>query len=381
VTDFGVSLGGAGKKRTAGRRRTTGRQGILTSYRSLLPSAFMRALVATAPGEVALRDLPVPEAGPGDVVVRVEAALTCGTDLKLIRRGHPKVPFPVVLGHELAGVVSQSGAGAAFEVGTRVATTVTGPCGHCPECVSEHENLCRTAFEEPVWGAFAEYVRIPSRVVARGLAAIPAGLSFPAAALLDPVASVLRGLSRVPVGPRTRMLVMGAGPIAFLFAILARHLGAGAVIVAGRKAGRLSAIRSSGVITVDVTCESLQKTLREATGQLGPDVVVDTTGDAGVVADLLELVSRGGTLLVFAGMPGKARLDLLAARIHYDEVTVAGSFHYRPSDAGNALELLSRGVVPLDRIVTSVRPLEDYADVLDAMVREDGMKTCFAPST
>src|SRR5512135_1314323 len=108
----------------------------------------MRALVCEAPGEVRLREIPEPLPSAGEVVVRVGAALTCGTDLKLIRRGHPKVPFPVTLGHELAGVVHASGAGAPFAEGQRVVPAVTGPCGHCAECAAGRENLCATAFDE-----------------------------------------------------------------------------------------------------------------------------------------------------------------------------------------------------------------------------------------
>src|SRR5438552_16977833 len=113
----------------------------------------MRALVCEAPGEVRLRELPEPVPSAGEVVVRVGAALTCGTDLKLIRRGHPKVPFPVTLGHELAGIVHSAGSGAPFSSGERVAAAVTGPCGHCAECVGGRENLCATAFDAFLWGA------------------------------------------------------------------------------------------------------------------------------------------------------------------------------------------------------------------------------------
>ncbi|HEX2798372.1 MAG TPA: alcohol dehydrogenase catalytic domain-containing protein, partial [Thermoanaerobaculia bacterium] len=157
----------------------------------------MRALVSEGPERLALREVATPRPGPGEVLVRVLVALTCATDLKLVRRGHPKIPFPLTLGHEFAGVVEVAGSGAPFAPGERVTSAVSGPCGRCDDCRRGRENLCATAFERPLFGAFADFLLVPERIVKNGLRRIPPGLSDEAAALLDPLASVVHALDRV----------------------------------------------------------------------------------------------------------------------------------------------------------------------------------------
>lgn len=339
----------------------------------------MRALFCERPGVVVLRDdIPIPTPSIGEVVVRVAAALTCGTDLKLIRRGHPKVPFPVVLGHELAGVVARVGEGAAFSIGDRVTATTTGPCGLCVECEAGRENLCPTAFDRPLWGAFADYVRVPARVVLRGLRLVPPALSDTAAALLDPLASVVRGVSRAGIQAGSTVLVYGAGPIGLLWTVLARAAGA-RVLAAGRRTGRLAALAAQGAEPIDLTANSVRAAVREATRGRGADVVVDLTGDARLASDLLELVGRGGTLMLFAGAPRDACVELHAGRIHYDEVSVVGSFHYTPADAWTAFDHLVRGTIPVEALVTGSDPLEAFEEVFARLARGDGMKTAFLP--
>ncbi len=338
----------------------------------------MRALVCDAPGHVVLRELPVPEPGPGEVVVRVDATLTCGTDLKLVKRGHPKVPFPTVLGHEFSGRVFRVGEGAAFKEGERVTSAVTGPCGECPECRTGRPNLCGTAFDHRVWGTWAEYARIPARIVRGGLLRVPDGLSPAAAALLDPLASVLRGLGRVPDPAGRTALVLGAGPIALLFTSLLVRRGAARVLVAGRSPKRLAAHVALGAEGVSMR-ESLSSQLRDLTRGLGADIVVETTGVPGIADEASGLAARGGTVLLFAGLVREARLAVLAHRIHYDEVTLVGSFHYTADDARAALALLARGEIPTERLVTSESPLEKYPFVLERLSRGEEMKVAFLP--
>jgi L-iditol 2-dehydrogenase len=339
----------------------------------------VRALVCEAPGEVRLRELPEPSPASGEVIVRVGAALTCGTDLKLIRRGHPKIPFPVTLGHELAGVVHASGSGAPFSEGERVTSAVTGPCGHCAECASGRENLCATAFDDFLWGAFAEYVRIPARVVRRGLRTIPATLPYTTAALLDPLASVIHGLGRLVLTPDDTVVVYGSGPIALLFGVLLRRRGVTRVFAVGRSPSRLHAMRRQGIEAIDRGVSAVRPALREATGGRGADVVVDTTGDPGLVPDLVEISARGGTVLLFAGAGGGARVAVDPLRIHYDEVSLVGSFHYTPADADAALDLLANDAIPVDALVTAIARLDEYETVLENARRGEGMKTAFLP--
>lgn len=339
----------------------------------------MRALICEAPGEVALREVPEPSPGRGEVIVRVAAALTCGTDLKLMRRGHPKFPFPVVLGHEFAGVVASVGEGASFSPGDRVTSSVSGPCGRCDDCRAGRENLCATAFDRPLFGAFADSVRVPARVVSRGLRLLPKSLGYAAGALLDPLASVVRGVSRLPFSPPPTAVVYGAGPIALLFVVLLRRAGAQRVFVVGRRAGRLATLEAQGATAIDRRTTNARARIRDATRGRGAELVVDTTGDAILVPDLFDVVARGGTVMLFAGMPKDARVEVEALKIHYDEITLCGSFHYTVAEADQALALLSADAIPVDALVSGTSALEAYEEVFERVTRGDAMKIAFVP--
>ena len=324
----------------------------------------MRALVCEAPGRASLAGRPDPVPGPGEIVVGVRAALTCGTDLKLLRRGHPKVPFPVTLGHEMAGVVSAAGQGAPFAPGERVTSAVTAPCGTCGTCRVGRANLCETAFEAALWGAFADEIRLPERLVRGAVRRIPDGLSFEAAALLDPLASVVHGLSRVPPPAGSRVLVAGCGPIGLLFFLLLRNV-ASEIVVTGREPARLALLEGLGAAVG---------------GTEGPfELVVDTTGDPSFASALAARVAPGGTLLLFAGMAAGSRLDVDALRVHYEEVAVVGSFHYTPADADRALSLLASGTVPAAPLLSKTRPLAEWRDAFDEAERGDAMKVVLVP--
>lgn len=338
----------------------------------------MRALVSEGPGHVALRELPEPEAGPGEVVVRVEATLTCGTDMKLVRRGHPKVPYPTVLGHEFCGRVARVGEGAPFAVGERVTSAVTGACRECRDCREGRPNLCTTAFDHSVWGTWAELVRVPSRIVTAGLLRVPLGMSPGEAALLDPLASVLRGLGRLGDVERKTALVLGAGPIGLLFTILLRRRGAARVLVAGRNATRLAVHAAEGAETF-ASGGGLAESVLERTEGHGADLVIEATGDPGIAEEAPALAARGGAVLFFAGLSNGSRLSVLAHRIHYDEVSLVGSFHYTPAEARAALDLLASGDLPVRRLITSESPLEGHAAALGRVARGEEMKVAFRP--
>ncbi len=346
---------------------------------TLLRLAPMQAVLCTRPGEATLRELPDPLPRAGEVVVRVAAALTCGTDLKLFRRGHPKVPFPVTLGHEFAGAVESRGDGAPFEPGERVAAAVTAPCGACASCRGGRANLCETAFEEPLWGAFAGRLRLSARLVRGALRRIPDGLSFEAAALLDPLASVVHALSRVPAPEGRSVLIAGCGPIAALQVSLlkgkVRH-----VVVAGpaRERVRLDVLDGLGAETVRVGGPGGGASVGSAvSGRF--DLVIDTTGSPEVASSLVGKVAPGGTLLLFAGMARSATLAADAHRIHYEEVSVVGSFHYTPADADRALGLLASGAIPLPAILSKSRRLAEWREAFEEVERGDVMKVVLVP--
>ncbi len=337
----------------------------------------MRALVCEAPGRAGLVPRPDRVPSSGEIVVRVKAALTCGTDLKLLRRGHPKVPFPVTLGHEMAGVVEAAGADVPFAPGERVTSAVSAPCGGCAPCRAGRANLCVTAFDEPLWGAFAELVLLPARLVRGAVRRVPKGLSFETAALLDPLASVVHGLSRVPTGSGGAVLIAGCGPIAALLLLLLKSR-ASRVVVAGPEPARLRILEGAGAETARVEQGGSADAIASAvSGRFG--LVVDTTGSPDVASSLAGKVAPGGTLLLFAGMAPGSRIDVDAFRVHYEEVTVVGSFHYTPADADRALELLASDAIPFPVLLSKRRPLGEWLEAFEEVERGDVMKVVLVP--
>lgn len=332
----------------------------------------MKAWVQSAVGRFALEEIPRPSAAPGEAVVRVRAALTCGTDLKLLHRGHARIALPAVMGHELAGEVVEVGEGVDRDlVGRRVVPAVTGPCGRCADCRRGFSNLCPVGHGSRTWGAFAEYVRIPASVVAAGLHRPPASLSDEAAAFLDPLASVVHGWNRLGSPAPERILIYGAGALALLWAATARARGVRA-IVAGRRPERLSLAAGLSAEPLDLGRHEPEDLLSR-TGTL-PDAAVDCTGDPSVWMRLPSLVRDGGRVLLFGGCGPGAQVSFAADRLHYGEIALIGSFHYKPEEAKAALELLASREVDPRPLVTEVGALEDLPRFLEAQRRGDGVR-------
>ena len=334
----------------------------------------MRAFVQTAIGRFEERDLPPPRAGAGEVVLRVRAALTCGTDLKLLERGHPRIALPITMGHEAAGEIVEVGPGVErFALGDRVVPGISGPCGVCAECRRGLENLCPAGHADRSWGAFAELLRVPANVVARNLHPVPDGLPDEIAAFLDPLASVLHGWRRLLGGGRGALLVYGAGALGLLWAATARARGVHAIVAARGGDHRLSLARRYGADAVDLE--------REIPGSLAgrAETAVDCTGSAEVWAMLPDLVTPGGTVLLFGGCAPGSRVSWDAARLHYSEISLIGSFHYSAEDAREALRMLASGEIDPRPLVTEVGSLAELPRFLSAARRREGIRYAVFP--
>jgi len=330
----------------------------------------MRAFVQSEVGRFEERSLPDPSPAPGEVVLRVRRALTCGTDLKILERGHPRIALPLTMGHELAGEIESVGEGVVgWKAGERVVPGVSGPCGECADCRGGRQNLCRAAHFDRTWGAFAERIRVPASVVARNLHRVPDGLSLESAAFLDPLASVLHGWGRLRA-PAGTLLVYGAGALAFLWAAVARLRGVAAV-VAGRRPDRAALAERYGAVFAPVG----------AGGSLVPppaDVAVDATGDPSVWERLPELVRPGGEVLLFGGCAPGTRVSFDAERLHYAEISLIGSFHSTPEDAREAIALLASGRVDPTPLIAARGGLSDLPRFLAAQARGEGVRYAIA---
>lgn len=334
----------------------------------------MKVCILEKPGKIVLETRPDPSPGPGDIVVRVRAALTCGTDLKAYRRGHPKMPCPTPFGHEFSGEIAAVGNSVrGFRIGQHVMSANTGPCGSCFHCRRDEENLCVSLMERMILGAYAEYVLVPEHVARVNVFTKPDELPFEQAALLEPLSSVCFGLAGLPsaaLREDSTVLIIGAGPIALLWLVVLKVRGVGSVLVAGRRAPRLEAARAFGADILVGEEEDLGAVVRNATGGRGADAVVECTGLPDVWSLAPSYVRRGGSAVLFGGCAPGTSVTLDTFRLHYDGVRVSSPFHFRPRDVKSAHDLLCSRAVDWSGFITSHATLEEVGAVFARL--EDG---------
>jgi len=335
----------------------------------------MKALRYYGPGKAEIEDIPAPSLGSGEVLVSVRACGVCATDVKTFQRGHPKIPPGAVLGHETAGVIVATNGQPNFTTGDRVVIAPYTPCGRCAACRRRHFSLCENLFESSVDpGGFAEMLRVPKRIADQGLLHIPDGLDFVTASLTEPLACCLHGLEALHLGEGESLLIVGDGPMGLLQAAAGRVLGAKPIILSGMTPARLNHARQLADVVVDVSRFDLSAVV-EATVPGGADKVMVSVGEVSVAQAALPLVHKGGAINLFAGMPANATLTLDANRIHYDEITVLGTFGFAPEHFRQALSWLASEQMTTSGLVTATVALADVEDALDSAARYEGIKT------
>ena len=341
----------------------------------------MRAQVFHGPRDLRLEEIPVPEPEAGGVVVRVQAALTCGTDVKTLRRGHPvMIPHvPTVFGHELAGVVTAVGRGVTgVREGDRVVAANSAPCGECRLCRAGRPNLCEDLLF--VNGAYGEYIGLPPRLVARNLVPIGPSLAAASAAFAEPLACALLGIERGRVEPDMTVVIFGQGPLGCLLALATRQRGARVVLV-GKGGWRLDRVRDMGfaecVDAREVT--DMGDHLRGLTGGRGADVTVDATGRPAVWEQAIDAVGRGGTVVLFGGCAPGTVVHVDTRRAHYEELTLVGAFHHTPGLIRRAVDLLESRAIDPGPLVTHRMGLAQVKEALAMMERGETMKVLVDP--
>jgi L-iditol 2-dehydrogenase len=309
----------------------------------------------------------------GELLVRVKAALTCGTDTKMYLRGHAKFPFPSLFGHEMAGVVEAAGEGVkGFAAGDAVMVPVSAPCLACDPCRQGRENLCTTLFDGKVWGAFAEYCLIPARVAALSTFVKPPALPFAEAALLDPLASVVHALDAVAAPSASRVLVLGGGPMGYLHAVTARQYGH-RVTVADLNEDRLAIYRGLGFPVI------VAAGAWEEEGAESFDVVMECSGAPAAFSRGMRVLAPGGALCLFAGHAAGEALTFNSAALHYKHQRLIGSFHYGRKAVAAARALLVERSLPLGPLFSGTYPLERFQEVMELILEGRGMKYVIEP--
>ncbi len=334
----------------------------------------MTAAVLYGKRDVRIEQIPIPRVGPGEVLVRIKAALTCGTDLKVYRQGfHARMIVPpAVFGHELAGVVAEVGPGVdSFHPGMRVVSANSGPCNSCFFCERHLANLCEDL--QFINGAYAQYIKIPERIVRQNLLLLPDRVGFHEAALVEPLACVLRAVEETGVVEGDTVVVIGMGPIGLMFVQVLKSLGAN-VIAAGKRSNQLALAAQLGARhVVDTSHSSIVDQVRGLTnGRRGADVVIEAVGTTETWQQAMGMVRRGGTINLFGGCPSGTHIPLDTTLIHYSEITIKASFHHTPRHIREALEVIHRGEVSGNKLITGQEPLDSLRNVLERLLNRNG---------
>lgn len=350
------------------------------------------------PERLEIRNVPVPEPGPGELLLAVAAATTCGTDLKVFQRGgHPRMlKAPTPFGHEMAGTIAAVGPNIAdiadtesWRVGDRVVVANSAPCGVCEWCTQGRENLCSDLHY--LNGAFSEYLLVPRRFAEVSIYRLPADLPFEIAALAEPLACVLHGLEISAIERASEIVVYGGGPIGLLFVdVLANSPadfpagGEHHIVLADPNPSRLETGQAIGArATVQVSHdggEAPRLCRLSRTGD-GFDVAIEATGSPAAWQDALASVRPGGLVQLFGGCPTGTTVPLDTHRLHYSEITVKSAYHHRPATFQRALDLLASGKLHPEALLSAERPLMELEDALRSMRRREALKVVIRPST
>jgi L-iditol 2-dehydrogenase len=332
----------------------------------------------TAPKTIELREEKVLEPVLGGLLVKVRAALTDGTDLKTYRRGHPLMPFPARFGHEFSGVVAAASPLTDWHEGDSIMCVHSAPCTRCYFCLHDEEELCESLVETMVFGAYADYVQLPPRIVTRNAFPKPENVTFSTAAFLEPLSCVVHSLRFLDAAEDALVAIYGDGAFGIMHALLLARSGIRSVLL-GRRSERLELARELGVDAVDVRNVPPVEAIRERTEGRGADALIECTGSLDVWQLAPSLVRRGGIVSFFGGLPSETRVSFDAARLHYDQVRLIAPFHFARKDVRRAFELIASEELPLSRLTSQAAGLDDIADVFAALDDGRGMKAVIEP--
>jgi L-iditol 2-dehydrogenase len=333
----------------------------------------MLANILVQPGVIELLETERPCPSGGELLVKVKAALTCGTDLKAFRRGHPVIPMPGVFGHEFSGVVAGIGKGVRkFREGDEIMAVHSAPCLECGYCRKKLYNLCEHIMDKKVMGAFAEYILLPSHIVKQNVFHKPKNISFEEAAFLEPLSCVVHGMSSLNIGKGDHALIIGAGPIGLLHLLLLKEKGA-KVTVVDKHENKLKTAKNLGA---DFIYKVIEKQIPRLTGF---DYVFECTGIPEVWEASVNYVRRGGAVVLFGGCKSGTTVTYETCRLHYDEITLKGVFHFTPNEVKKAYALLCSGKLDVSRLISGRYSLKNTSKAFEKLSKGIGIKYAIIP--
>ena len=343
----------------------------------------MMAAVLYGKEHLQVEPVAVPTIDSGDILVRVKVALTCGTDVKVFRRGyHARMIVPPALfGHELAGTVVQAGAGVTdFAPGDRVVALNSAPCGECYFCERGQENLCDDLLFNN--GAYAEFIRIPARIVAKNTLRIPDQVPLEHAALTEPLACAVHGFEDSRPHPGAAVAVIGGGPLGLMILHVAALAGCETIAIV-RHDGQADAAKQLGAAHV-VQTNSIRKAIKETRAltpnNRGVDVAIEAVGVPEAWEEAVEMVRKGGTVNFFGGCATGTHVNLDTNRIHYSDITLRATFHHTPAICRKALDLIAGGRFQAGAFITGHAHLYELNRVFEKLMnRSSEIKTAIVP--
>ena len=338
----------------------------------------MLTAILTRPGEIELQETAIPEPREGELLIEVKSSLTCGTDLKAFIRGHSYIPMPGPFGHEFSGIVVEKGKGTAkFKVGDPIMGVHSAPCLDCSYCRKGLYNLCENLMSTKVLGAFSEYLLLPRHVVKQNVFKKPKTMGFNEAAFLEPLACVVHGMEPLGIKKNDTVFIIGAGPIGLLHLILAKSKGA-KVMITGLEEERLKIAKKLGADLVFDPSQTI-KSVRDFTEGIGVDFIFECTGQPDIWEAAVEYVRKGGTVVLFGGCKSGAIVKFNAERLHYDAITLKGTFHFTPHDVSKAFGLLNEKKIDVRKLISGTYPLRDIRDVFAKLAKGEGIKYVLTP--
>ena len=343
----------------------------------------MKSLQFYSPLNVKFEEVEIQDPKENEVQVKIMAALTCGTDVKTFKRGHPvlikKTPSP--FGHEFSGIISKVGKNVTgFKTGDRVSAANSAPCFDCFYCKRGDYNLCENL--EFLNGAYSEYINIPSAIVKRNLIHIPEDLSFERAAFAEPLANVVHGVNKTDIKPGQTVGVMGLGPIGIMFAKLAKMKGA-KVIAAGRNPLKLKTAKefdcADEIIDLNKYHYPEKIFIEFSEEKKGLDIAVECVGLPEIWEMMLRIVRKGGTVHFFGGCPSGSSINIDTKRLHYDQIKILSIFHHTPLYFREALRLIYEEKLPVEKLITETMPLENAEEALLKHMNGEAVKILLKP--
>ena len=343
----------------------------------------MKAIQFYEPLNIKYEEVGIKEPKDGEVQVKIMAALTCGTDVKTYRRGHPVLikKIPSGFGHEFSGVITKVGKNVVgFNVGDRVVAANSAPCGECFFCKRGEYNLCEKL--EFLNGAYAEYINVPKAIVKRNLLHLPDDLSFERAAFAEPLANVVHGVEKTGIKAGQTVGVVGLGPIGLMFVKLAKLKGA-KVIAAGRNPLKLKMAKEFGdadeIVDLNKYKNPEKIFLNFSEEKKGLDVAVECVGLPEIWESMFTYVRRGGTVHLFGGCKQGTSISIDTRRLHYDEIKVLSIFHHTPLYFREALRLIYEEKLPVEKLITETVPLERAEEGLIKHMNGRALKVLIKP--